>query len=149
MLLYEKNIIPVPRCIISNFFSAKRITPDDKAEINFFKGTWSEALTKAKKENKPIFLDIYATWCGPCKLLKKQTFADKEVVKFFNTNFINVSLDGEKGDGEVLAQKYQIPGYPTLIILDNNENFLYTTAGFMPPKDFLEFGKEGLKQLGK
>lgn len=107
----------------------------------------SEAVAKAKNENKPIFLDIYAIWCGPCKLLKKQTFVDKEVVKFYNTNFVNVSLDGESSDGAVLAQKYQIPGYPTLIILDNKENPLYATAGFMHPKDFLKFGKEGLKKF--
>ena len=130
-------------------FAAKTPATNAAVEISFFKGTWSEAVAKAKNENRPIFLDIYATWCGPCKLLKKQTFVDKEVVKFYNANFINVSLDGEKGDGETLAQKYQITGYPTLIILDNVENPLYATAGFMPPEDFLMFGKEGLKKLKK
>lgn len=138
-------ILPVALLVVA--FAAKIPATNAAVEIDFFKGTWSEAVTKAKIENRPIFLDIYATWCGPCKLLKKQTFVDKEVVKFYNTNFINVSLDGETGDGAVLAQKYQIPGYPTLIILDNKENPLYATAGFMPPKDFLKFGKEGLKKI--
>ncbi|MBW6479654.1 MAG: thioredoxin family protein [Bacteroidales bacterium] len=36
----------------------------------FFTGTWDEALAQAKKENKLIFLDIYASWCAPCKMLK-------------------------------------------------------------------------------
>ena len=142
----KKILVLLPVVLIVVAFVAKRPSTNAAVEIDFFKGTWSEAVAKAKNENKPVFLDIYATWCGPCKLLKKQTFADKEVAKFYNTNFINVSLDGETGDGEVLAQKYQIPGYPTLIILDNKENPLYATAGFMPPKDFLEFGKEGLKK---
>lgn len=140
-------LFPVVLLVVS--FSSKRIAINNNVEIDFFKGTWSEAVAKAKNENKPIFLDIYATWCGPCKLLKRQTFVDKEVVKFYNANFINVSLDGETGDGEVLAQKYQIPGYPTLIILDNKKNPLYATAGFMPPNDFLKFGKEGLQKLKK
>ena len=145
----KKILLLLPVVLIVVAFVAKRPSTNAAVEINFFKGTWSEAVVKAKNENKPIFLDIYATWCGPCKLLKKQTFVDKEVVKFYNTNFVNVSLDGENGDGETLAQKFQIPGYPTLIILDNKENPLYASAGFMPPKDFLKFGKEGLQKLKK
>lgn len=140
-------ILPVILLVVA--FATKIPSTNTVVEIDFFKGTWSEAVVKAKNEDKPIFLDIYATWCGPCKLLKKQTFVDKDVVKFFNTNFVNVSLDGEKGDGETLAEKYQIPGYPTLIILDKKGNPLYATAGFMSPKDFLKFGKEGLQKLKK
>lgn len=143
----KKILFLIPVALLAVAFATKRPAANTALAIDFFKGTWSAAVAKAKNENKPIFLDIYATWCGPCKLLKKQTFVDKEVVKFYNTSFINVSLDGETGDGAVLAQKYQIPGYPTLIILDNKENPLYATAGFMPPKDFLKFGKEGLKKI--
>lgn len=47
----------------------------DKAEgIQFHRGGWKDALQAAKKENRLIFLDIYATWCGPCKKLKKKYF---------------------------------------------------------------------------
>ncbi|MEO8861358.1 MAG: thioredoxin family protein, partial [Ginsengibacter sp.] len=42
--------------------------PEPKEGLNFFEGTWKEAVQKARDENKPIFLDIYATWCGPCKM---------------------------------------------------------------------------------
>lgn len=42
--------------------------------ILFFNGTFKEALLEAKKENKPIFLDVYATWCGPCKKNEKNNF---------------------------------------------------------------------------
>ena len=68
---------------------------------------------------------------------------------FYNSHFINVSLNGEKGDGVVLAQKYQIPGYPSLLILDNDEIPLYASAGYMMPEDLINFGKEGLMKLGK
>ncbi|MDE3212923.1 MAG: thioredoxin family protein [Bacteroidota bacterium] len=121
----------------------------DKEEIHFFAGTWSQALEKARQENKPIFLDIYATWCGPCRLLKSKTFTNPEVVKFYDTHFINVSLDGEKGEGLMLASKYQIPGYPSLLILDYNERPVFASAGYMPAREFLKFGKVGLKKAGK
>jgi thioredoxin 1 len=50
--------------------------PANKEGIHFFEGSWSEAVKKSKAENKPIFLDVYATLCGPCKLLKRITFSD-------------------------------------------------------------------------
>jgi thioredoxin 1 len=145
----KKILFLLPALLMLASFSPKKATTNTAGEIDFFKGSWAAAVAKATTENKPIFLDIFATWCGPCKMLKKQTFVDQEVVKFYNENFINVSLDGEAGDGAVLAQKFQIPGYPTLLILDNTGNPLYATAGFLPPKEFLQFGKDGLKKIKK
>lgn len=125
-------------------------TPETSAAgsgIQFFKGTWQEALDKSKQENKPIFLDIYATWCGPCKLLKRTTFADKRVAKMYNEKFINVSLDGEVGDGLVLAEKFRIPGYPTLMILNGDGKPLASNVGFLEAKDFIRFGEDGLSKF--
>ncbi len=53
-----------------------------EAGIEFHVGTWQEALELAKKDNKLIFLDISASWCEPCKLLKKNTFPDEKVGAF-------------------------------------------------------------------
>jgi uncharacterized protein YyaL (SSP411 family) len=144
-----KKLLFISFVIIAFAFVPRPANHISKTEIDFFKGSWGDAIAKAKRENKPIFLDIYATWCGPCKMLKEKTFTNREVIQFYNSHFINVSLNGEKGDGVVLAQKYQIPGYPSLLILDSDERPLYATAGYMPPEDLMKFGKEGLKKLGK
>ena len=114
--------------------------------IQFFEGTWEEALTLAKKEKKSIFLDVYAVWCGPCKALKNKTFPDVEVGKYFNEHFINVSLDGEKGDGIQLARKLNVQAYPFLFILNSKGDPLVYYAGYLRPTEFLEFGKAGLLQ---
>ncbi len=118
---------------------------DSKDGIKFYEGSWDSVLAKAKSEQKPIFLDIYASWCGPCKMLKKKSFSDKEVGTFFNANFVNVSFDGENGDGGMLAAKYHISGYPTLIILDKDGNFVSTHVGFLPPDELLILGKQSVK----
>lgn len=115
---------------------------DTKDGIHFHKGNWNEALQIAKKENKLIFLDIYATWCGPCKLLKKHTFSNTEVGKFYNQNFVNVSLDGEDGEGTTLAQKYGISGYPTLLFIDGNGNVVAQTVGYHTPKELVKLGNK-------
>lgn len=109
--------------------------------IKFSTGSYNEVLKKARDEKKPIFIDIYATWCGPCKMLKRNTFKDKDVSAYFNEHFINASFDGEDGDGDMLAKKFAITGYPTLIFLDYNGNILKQATGYYPSDDFLALGK--------
>ncbi|PIX13171.1 MAG: thioredoxin, partial [Flavobacteriaceae bacterium CG_4_8_14_3_um_filter_31_8] len=100
-----------------------------------------EALEKAKTENKPIFLDIYATWCRPCKILKKHTFSDKEVGDYYNANYINIAVDGETKEGRKLANNFSIQGYPTLLILDKNGKQVAKQVGFVEPHILVNFGK--------
>lgn len=109
--------------------------------IQFFNGTFQEALEKAKAENKPIFLDVYATWCGPCKMLKKHTFSDKQVGEYYNTNFINIAIDGETKEGRSLIKNFKIRSYPTLLILNSTGEKLTSQVGFVKPYILINFGK--------
>lgn len=117
--------------------------------IQFIEADWSKALAEAKKQHKLIFLDAYASWCGPCKLLKKKTFPDKAAGDFFNANYINVAIDMEKGDGPSLGEKYAVNAYPTLIITDADGNIVTYTRGYISPKQLIDFGEYGLKQKKK
>jgi len=128
--------------------TAARHSESDKG-IQFFKGAWEQALQKAREENKPIFLDIYATWCGPCKLLDHRTFSNNSVGAYYNSHFINVSLDGEQNEGAALARKYAIRGYPTLLFLDKNGTLILQDAGYRGPKDFIETGRSALAAMPK
>lgn len=114
--------------------------------MQFKKESWNDVLKMAKKENKLIFLDIYATWCGPCKRLKANTFSNAEVGKLYNDKFINVALDGEKGEGVELARKYAVRSYPTLLFLDSNGNIVTRTGGYHNPEEFIELGKTVAKK---
>lgn len=120
-------------------------TNDAEEGIQFFRGSWDEALELAKEEDKLIFLDIYASWCGPCKALKKNTFSDEKVGVFYNDNFINVTVDGEKGEGPKLTQRYGIQGYPSLLFIDAHGQLVGGTAGYHNPGQFLSLGKKALK----
>lgn len=127
-------------------YGANKISSNDGG-IQFIEADWGKALAEAKKQHKLIFLDAYASWCGPCKLLKKKTFTDKAAGDFFNTNYINVAIDMEKGDGPGLGEKYAVNAYPTLIIADSAGNIVTFTQGFISPKQLIEFGKYGLTQI--
>ena len=120
-----------------------------KSGIQFIEEDWDQALKTAKDKNKLIFIDIYATWCGPCKMLKQYTFTDSSVGEFFNKNFVNVTVDGEKGTGPQLAQQYSIEGYPTLVIADATGKPVLITAGYIPTDVLMQFAKEALKRSGR
>ncbi len=117
--------------------------------IRFIESNWSKALQEAKKQNKLVFLDAYASWCGPCKLLKRNTFTDKGAGEFFNRNFINVAIDMEKGEGPALLQKFGVSAYPTLIIADAYGNSVTYTEGYIAPKQLIEFGEYGIAHYHK
>jgi thioredoxin-related protein len=132
-----------------NTSSSVKVEHANREGIQFIEADWSKALAEAKKQNKLIFLDAYAAWCGPCKLLKKNTFPDKEAGEYFNSNFINVAIDMEKGDGPALSEKFSVNAYPTLIITDANGKIITVTQGYMKPKQLIDFGKYGIAQSKK
>jgi len=139
-------VIALAGLAIYSFINPKADFKADKAEsIQFHRGSWNEALAKAVQQNKLIFLDIYTTWCGPCKRLKATTFANSRVGKYFNENFINVSLDGETGDGLLLANQYNITGYPTLLFINKDGKVVASADGYLDAGELLKLGKSAIK----
>lgn len=115
-------------------------------QINFIENSWPEALKQAAAQNKYIFVDAYATWCGPCKMLKATTFKNKNAATFYNQNFINVALDMERGNHPQLAQQWGMRAYPTLIIFDSKGKIVSNTVGFITAKDLIRFGEQALRR---
>jgi len=118
--------------------------PTEETSIQFMKSNWEDVVKKAKDENKIIFIDVYATWCGPCKLLKKTTFTDKEVGEFFNTNFVNAAFDGETKEGRKLMERYDIHSYPTMLFINPDGSVKREAVGYHTAAQLLRAGKSAL-----
>lgn len=114
--------------------------------IIFTNSTFKDALKQAGEQHKYLFVDAYASWCGPCKMLKATTFHNKKAAEYYNANFINLSIDMEKGEGPQLAQAWGITAYPTLIVFDPNGTPLLGTMGFMGADDLIKFGKQAISK---
>ncbi len=125
-----------------NDLSKDTAVSNNEEGIAFQDISFQEALAKAKKENKLVFLDAYTSWCGPCKMLEKTTFKSKEVGKVFNKHFVNIHIDMEKGNGPNIARKYQVRAYPTLLILKPNGQQVKRMLGYMKEEQLLAGVKE-------
>lgn len=112
-----------------------------KNEIHFTDQRLEKAFQQAKKKQQLVFVDAYAAWCGPCKDLKSQTFTDRGVATYFNTNFVNISLDMEKGEGLKFANQYGVDSYPTLLFIDSDGYLVEKSEGFLDPAALIALAK--------
>lgn len=120
---------------------------NETSSINEAKGIkfyydYDEALIEAKKTGKPLFVDAYATWCGPCKWMSAKTFTQEKVGEYFNANFINVKIDAEKGKGRDFATKYGIRAYPTLFFISPDDKLIHKAEGALDGVQLLQLGEK-------
>ena len=97
--------------------------------INFIDKPWDEILKMSKDSNKLIFMDAFATWCGPCKWMAANIFTNDTVADYYNRHFICVQVDMEKGEGLTLRKKYSVAAYPTLLFINSEGVALHRRTG--------------------
>jgi thioredoxin-related protein len=118
--------------------------------------SWQQVKDKAKQENKYIFLDCFATWCGPCKLMDKNVYTNDTVGNYFNTRFIavRVQMDKTKKDNEFIQswysdadsinKNYRIEAYPTFIFLSPMGVPLHRATGYKGVKDLVTLAETAM-----
>jgi thioredoxin 1 len=103
---------------------------------------WAENITLAQQRaadsDKPIILYFTGDWCVPCRIMKRQVWADEEVTALVNDQFIPVALDVDDPENAALMERYSIVGPPVIIVTDAEGNALRWRAGGMNKTDFLE-----------
>lgn len=115
-----------------------------KAKINFLENDYKLALEQSKTSKKPIFVMVYATWCPHCNKMKATVLKDPTVIEFFNTNYINVMMDGESPTGKDFMKQFKITSFPTFLYLNENETHLHSTGGEFTTEEFLLESKKAL-----
>lgn len=99
--------------------------------------SYNEALAQAKKENKPIFVMLYANWCPHCNTMKSTVFSEEKVKDLMFSNYISVWKDIEKEEGKQIKEHYKTNGLPTFLFIDANETLLYSIKGEMKTEVFI------------
>ena len=100
---------------------------------------WMNSLDKARdiaaKENKPLLVDFYAEWCGPCQEMLRTTYKDKAVVAR-SAKFVPVLIDVDKQSK--LAEKYRVQAIPTVVFLNAKGEVLRRETGYHTARGFLK-----------
>ena len=125
-------------------------------EINWL--TLEEAIELQQKEPRKIIMDFYTNWCGPCKLLDKNTFKNKDVSSYINANFYAVKFNAEgnskvtfngneftnpqydaskanrRNSSHQLSRYFGVNAYPTIVFLNENKELLTQVKGYKTPQ---------------
>ena len=109
--------------------------------VKFESGTWKEILTKAKTENKTIFVDVYTKWCGPCKHVSETVFPQEKLGEYYNSRFINFKIDAESPAGKEFVKTYPVTGYPTFFFIDGNGKVIHKIVGAKDVDGFISEAK--------
>ncbi|MCK4749161.1 MAG: thioredoxin family protein, partial [Bacteroidales bacterium] len=95
------------------------------------------ARKKASDQQLMLFVDVYATWCGPCKIMDREVYTDPGVALYMNTHFVNVRLDGETAYGRRYAADQKLQGYPSMFVFDSEGESVSSLIGFMPAEELV------------
>jgi len=153
-----KKIVIVTLTLFSLSLSAQKIN-----WISLEKAVEAQKITPKK-----IFIDAYTTWCGPCKMLDKNTFSNKDVATYINKYYYAVKFNAEgnktvrfkgntytnpnfdpnkkgRNSSHQLSQHFGIRAYPTLLFLDEKGNLIAPITGYKTPRQleiYLKLFKE-------
>jgi len=124
-------------------------TQNEDFGIKWTKGlTWLEVKEKAKRENKYIFIDCFATWCSPCKVMDKEVYTNDSVGKYLNGKFLSVKMQMDQTatdddavrnsypDAQRIKSEYNITAYPTFIFISPDGRLVHKAIGFKKVNDF-------------
>lgn len=120
--------------------------------------TMNEALEAQKKEPKKIFADVYTDWCGPCKMMDKNTFSNPDVADYVNEHFYPVKFNaegtekvdykgfeytnpnykpgrkGKRNAQHFFANALKVSAYPTVVFFDEQSDVISPVVGYRTPE---------------
>lgn len=156
---YLSNIFVQCVCILFLTFSLtsckgtkqvvqNRPVPITNYAFNFVQSdNLKSVLKQAEKENKLVFVDVYTTWCLPCKMMDKNVFSHQETADIINKDFISYKVDAEKSNGPIVMFNYDIVEFPTLLFLDSNGKVLERKDGAAYHSELLTMAQNALDQV--
>jgi len=100
--------------------------------------SFAEAKSMADAGDRPLLVDFYAEWCGPCQRFLAALDADESLRSDIAEEVVLYKVDAEKGEGIQMARAYEVSGYPTFVLMNADGELLDRWSGYGDPSGFLE-----------
>jgi thioredoxin-related protein len=157
MIVKKIRLILVLGVAILSLTSLNRVDGQIAAEESAVQWlTFEEAVKKAQREKRPIFIDVYTDWCGWCKVMDKNTFSDPKVAQILNTKFYPVKFNAEqREDVQFNGNTFKFVengrngyhqlaaallnnqlSYPTVVFLNEEFHMIQPLAGYRKAPEF-------------
>ena len=101
------------------------------------------AFSTAKAGKKPVFLFWTAAWCPPCNHVKSTIFTRNEFIAK-SQSFVPVYIDGDTPSGQALGKRFNVSGYPTMVLLTAEGNEVTRLEGAIEPAKYMQLLERGL-----
>jgi thioredoxin-related protein len=116
----------------------------DKNKLKWM--AFDEGMAEAQRTGKKVMIDVYTDWCGWCKRMDKDTYADNGVADYLNKKYVAIKLDAESGTAlryrgksyteQELAAAFGISGYPSIIFLGHDGEPITVYPGYADADKF-------------
>jgi thioredoxin-related protein len=110
---------------------------------------WNAVLERAKSSGKNIFVDVYTTWCGPCKMMDRNVYLDKDLGIYMDSNFVSIKIQMDvtskdndfikswRNDADNIVKSAKVNAYPTLLFYSPQGDLIYKIVGYRNTKALL------------
>ena len=119
-----------------------------EAQVKWVEGSTDQVRELAVKADKLVFIDLYADWCGPCRMMEERVFKREEVGDYFDRHFVAAKYNVDRPTGRALMQRYGRGSIPFYLILNTEGELLGTILGAYPTEEFMQHLERIVKREG-
>lgn len=109
-----------------------------QAQVKFETKSTDAVREMAVKQGKLVFIDLYASWCPPCRMMEKQVFSRKDVGEFMDERFVAAKYDTDKSTGRELMKKYGKGAIPLYLVFNTDGELLGRIQGAADADTFMD-----------
>ena len=109
-----------------------------QAQVKFETKSTDAVREMAIRENKLVFIDLYASWCPPCRMMERDVFSRRDVGEFMDKRFVAAKYDTDQPTGRELLKRYGSGAIPLYLVFDTAGDLLGRIQGASGPEEFME-----------